>query len=218
MTQKQRQRHPEPVPDVVTWTGEELPPATVVMTPNGVAYADERPRDRDVDDVLWARSGNDRTGEPQFADMHPARQRAAMENLTCQVCTKPAERTPEGVMWLLPDDRSQHTDWPDWPNGVATSNPPVCERCAPIAADRCRRLRRGCVAFRAREAELVGVEGWVYPPPGAAASRGHRVVLFDDPAIRWTIADQLIRELRSCTHLWRAVNGRRVPVRAAALP
>ena len=75
----------------------------------GIAFADETAADRDSDGILWTRiTSQPGCGRPQFAVIHSLRQRRAMRRLLCQVCGQPADRNPEGVLWLLPDYYRRH--------------------------------------------------------------------------------------------------------------
>lgn len=127
----------------------------------GVGYANELPGDRDDQGVLWHRVAEREEGTPEFGRVHPARQRWAMSELLCQVCAWPADRTPDGVLWLLRDHRA---DWPRWPEGMASVEPPVCARCVAISLRRCPALQRGAVAVRVRKFAVAGVWGTLYRP------------------------------------------------------
>src|SRR3989442_68826 len=102
------------VPYVATWSEErDLPFEVVNRDGRGIAYADEISADRDIHGVLWHRTySRPRRGRPEFGNVHSLRQRRAMRRLLCQVCGGPADRTQDGVLWLLPDHRE---DWPGWP-------------------------------------------------------------------------------------------------------
>lgn len=45
-----------------------------------------------------------------------------MQRLLCNVCAQPADRSDDGVLWLLRDFRD---DWPNWPQGMGAVEPPV---------------------------------------------------------------------------------------------
>ncbi|HEX5404314.1 MAG TPA: hypothetical protein VFX16_18650 [Pseudonocardiaceae bacterium] len=98
------------VPYVGSWSGEELRPSVVVNRPGGgIGYADETLLDRDEWGVLWTRTaGRIGKGRPLFTKPHPVRQRRAMLRLLCQVCAQPADRSTDGLLWLLPGDRVDH--------------------------------------------------------------------------------------------------------------
>ncbi|WP_229786630.1 hypothetical protein [Actinokineospora fastidiosa] len=90
-------------------------------------------------------------------------------------------------------------DWPGWPDGMATHDAPVCLPCARAAARRCPALRGRPVFFRSKAHPIVVVRGARYTPsPQGPVPLGDITVGFDDPAIRWTIAHQLIRKLTDC--------------------
>jgi len=139
-------------PYVTSWSEESVWDVPVVLGEQGIAYADEHVMDRDQDGVLWARCPVRRGwGRPVFGEVHPLRQRRAMRRLLCQVCAGPADRTKDGVLWLLVDWRH---DWPDWPNRMGVIEPPICVPCARLSVRVCPTLRRrGAVAVRARRAD-----------------------------------------------------------------
>jgi hypothetical protein len=181
------------VPYVGAWTGETLLPAQVVQHARGIGYADETLADRDESGVLWLRMASRiGTGRPIFTQLHPLRQRRAMRRLLCQVCAGPADRTEQGVLWLVPG--------PADPEGMATVQPPLCLPCARVSVRMCPALRHDHVAVRAH-APLCGVTGLRY-------QRGRRepqpidepTEVFDyrDPRIAWMQAIQLARSLDRC--------------------
>ncbi|MGW7090075.1 hypothetical protein ACWGH2_42200 [Streptomyces sp. NPDC054871] len=167
-----------------------------------LGYWDEMPEDRDVRGVLWSRVsqsiGADRlpTGEPKWRLVHPARQRECMLKLKCQVCVSDA-RAPEGILFL----ESKKGGIPTPSTTVLTAQPPVCQRHARMAARRCPYLaEHGHVALLAQNARLYGVIG----TPHEYTINGIRVLAADDdpvpygePALRWFLASQLVRSLRS---------------------
>jgi hypothetical protein len=187
------------VPYITTWSGEQDLPAEVIqLGQSGIGFADETVIDRDDHDVLWTRQlSRPGDGRPEFRQVHPLRQRRAMRRLLCQVCAQPADRNEQGVLWLLRDHRD---DWPDWPEDMANTYPPVCLGCAHQSIRLCPTLRKGYVAVRALRFPYRGVYGQQYAP-------GHRwpipvedgVVTYNNPAIRWTCAVQLVRSLQDCT-------------------
>ena len=186
------------VPFVTTWSGELSPPAQVVDTGLGIGFADETILDRDQYGVLWRRTpsrpGN---GRPLFGKVHPLRQRRAMRKLLCQVCAKPADHNELGTLWLVRDYRD---DWPQWPEHMAATEPPVCLSCAHTSIRICPALRKGYVAIRVGRSIISGVYGVHYcPGPEFPRSVDDRILTYDDPAIRWTCAGQLVRELLECT-------------------
>ncbi|HEX5403736.1 MAG TPA: hypothetical protein VFX16_15700 [Pseudonocardiaceae bacterium] len=187
------------VPYIAAWSGEEdLPVRIIGRGLSGVGFADETPADRDERDVLWMRTPSQPgEGRPLYGQVHSGRQRRAMRRLLCQVCAKPADRNGQGVLWLLLDHRE---DWPNWPENMANSYPPVCLSCARLAIATCPALRRGYVAVRTRRAPLSGVYGVRYLPARPwPVPAGGVVVGYDDPAIDWVCAVQQVRSLRECT-------------------
>jgi hypothetical protein len=182
------------VPYITTWSEERPLPATVIEHPSGIRYADETLADRDRNGVLWQRiPSRPGQGRPEFGKVHSLRQRRAMRRLLCGVCGGPADRSDGGVLWLIRDYRD---DWPNWPEGMAATEPPVCLPCARISARVCPALRKGHVPFRVRRSIVSAVWGIRYQ---AGQGIDDAIVAFDDPAIRWVRAAQLVRELRGCT-------------------
>ncbi|MEU2968927.1 hypothetical protein ABZ687_28620 [Streptomyces ardesiacus] len=182
------------------WTGESTTAAPVMVTSAGVAYTDpvQDALARDLDGTLWALCAGAPTGKPQYgAELHPERQRAAMEGLLCACCRRPAGRNEHGMLWVLPIlDDSVGTRW----EGVRSAIPPMCEPCSTSAPLLCPRLRDGHVQLRVREAELIGVLGTLYPRPGSQkAPDPDAIVLYDSPDMPFVIARQAVRELRRTT-------------------
>ncbi|WP_053735697.1 hypothetical protein [Nocardia sp. NRRL S-836] len=186
-------------PYITAWSAEQQIPSRVVERPgHGVGYGDELVGDRDARGVLWQRPAlRHGVGKPEFGRVHPLRQRRAMRKLLCQVCAGPADRNDDGVLWLLRDYRG---DWPDWPDGMACTEPPVCVRCVVLSLRLCPALRRGAAAFRVRRFEVAGVRGTLYRKgvSGPVAVEGSNFA-YDDPDTRWVVASALVRELRGCT-------------------
>jgi hypothetical protein len=186
-------------PYVTAWSEEPNLVSTVVERRGvGIAYADEQLCDRDEHGVLWYRAPwRPDSGKPNFGEVHPVRQRRAMRRLLCQVCAGPADRTNDGVLWLLKDHRD---DWPEWPNGMGVSEPPVCRTCVGLAVRVCPALRQGAVVVRAGSFRLAGVSGLAYRMwRGAPVPDEQITVEFDDPQLRWVRAAHLIRRLNDCT-------------------
>jgi len=185
-------------PYITTWSVEQdLPYRLVVRPGQGIGFADELLGDRDAKGVLWQRAAiRHEVGRPEFGKVHPLRQRRAMRRLLCQVCAEPADRNDDGVLWLLRDYRN---DWPEWPNGMASTEPPICIPCVATSLRQCPALRRGAVALRVREFEVVGVRGALYRNGlrGPVAAEAVNMA-YDDPDVRWMVASALIRELRGC--------------------
>lgn len=190
-----------PVPYITAWdTGPPLR-ARLLSLPSGIAYQDEGLADRDRHGVLWLREfSRPGRGRPEFGRVHSLRQQRAMRKLLCQVCGGPADSDHQGVLWLIFDDENKT---PNWPEGIATANPPVCVRCARIAVRACPTLRTvGCIAVRVGHSRIAGVSGALYEAGAGFQAElvdDDATVAFDDPAIRWTLAAQLVREIRQCT-------------------
>jgi hypothetical protein len=186
------------VPYIATWSGERKPPVRIMEHSwGGIGFADETATDRDSDGILWTRiTGQPGCGRPQFAVIHSQRQRRAMRRLLCQVCGQPADRNEDGVLWLLPDYYSRH----DGPENFDITEPPICRSCVPIALRLCPALRNGHLTVRARTTPICGVKGLVYRAgsPAPVLIR-EELVHVNSPAIRWTVAEHLLRTLRDCT-------------------
>jgi hypothetical protein len=184
-------------PYITRWTSEDEPVRPVISRGMGIAFEDEILTDRDKRGVLWTRATQQRgVGRPVFGKVHPLRQRRAMTRLLCQVCAGPADRTADGVLFLLKDHRQ---DWPDWPNRMGVSEPQVCWSCVRLSARVCPALRRGAVLVRAGWCEIAGVNGVLYSSDPQPRPVGQVTVAFENPAIRWVQAAYLIRELLDCT-------------------
>jgi hypothetical protein len=184
------------VPYITSWSGERPSRTPVVANGSrGIAYQRERRSDRDAHGVLWTRCVRaPGVGEPEFGKVHPYRQRQAMRQLLCQVCGRPADRTEQGILWLMGEPERA------WSGKDSTGQPPVCLRCAGPASRVCPHLRRGLLAMRVRHAPIVGVWGLLHragrhgPVGVGAAALG-----YDDPRVRMLQARQLMRDLRDCT-------------------
>ncbi|MGY9065703.1 hypothetical protein [Streptomyces sp. CAS3] len=205
----------EPIaPYVTPWAGEARLPVAVVVTTSGAAYADPAhdALARDVDGVLWELRGGTATGRPEYADLHPERQRDAMQNFSCAVCNGPVDRDGRGVSWLLPLLGTVTTCW----EGVRTTIPPTCAGCAEASRRRCPELREGHVRLRVREAEPIGVLGTLYPRPGEpGAPEPDTLVFYDSPDLPFVVARHAVRELRRTTVVaFAAVTSLPVPCRS----
>lgn len=185
-------------PYVAGWSAEQDLPCRVVELPGrGIGYADELLGDRDQHGVLWQRAAlRPGAGRPEFAKVHPLRQRRAMRRLLCQVCAGPADQNDSGFLWLLRDHRD---DWPHWPEGMGVVEPPVCVPCAVLSLRHCPALRRGAVAVRAGEFPIAGVRGALYRKGELGLRPVEAAILpYDDPDVPWIVASALVREFRSC--------------------
>jgi hypothetical protein len=109
---------------VTQWTGESKPSAALVATPDGISYpARKLDAACRVDDILWETRVGTPDGTPQHAVLHPERQRRAMQSLRCAGCVRPASRTGDGMLWVLPllADEMPDNGW----EGVRTAIPPM---------------------------------------------------------------------------------------------
>lgn len=190
-----------PVPYITAWDTEPSLPVRLLALPSGIAYQDEIFTDRDRHGVLWLREfSRPGRGRPEFGRVHSLRQQRAMRRLLCQVCGGPADRNDLGVLWLVFDDEDKTSSWPD---GISTANPPVCLPCARIAMRACPKLRAGgFVAVRVGHSSVSGVSGALYEAGTgfrAALVDDDATIAFGDPAVRWVLAGQLLREISRCT-------------------
>jgi hypothetical protein len=126
------------------------------------------------------------------------RQQRAQHRQLCGICSGPPDRNEQGVLWLVRDFRD---DWPDWPERMGVTEPPICLPCAQLSIRLCPALRKGFVAIRVGHSRVAGVRGALYCSSGGPFPTpvGEDVVAFEDPRIRWTLAGHLIRELTRCT-------------------
>jgi hypothetical protein len=184
-------------PHIIAWTAEQDLPSRLVSIPGiGIGYTDETTADRDRNGILWCRTAyNPGEGQPDFGRVHPDRQRRAMMRLLCQVCAGPADKTNDGVLWLLQDHRG---DWPGWPNNMGVTEPPICRPCVRMSMGRCPALRKGAATIRARRYPIAGAYGTLHIGPKLKAVDAVSVPL-DDPHIYWLRAHSLIRQLNDCT-------------------
>jgi hypothetical protein len=188
------------VPYITSWSEEQDPHHELIERPgHGIAYRDETLADRDSNGVLWLRTTfRPGQGRPEFGEVHPLRQRRAMQRLLCQVCANPADKTEDGVLWLLRDHRD---DWPSWPNEMGVTEPPICADCTHISIRLCPALRHGNMLIRAHSYPIAAVRGVLYRAGRAPVPLGEEVVTLDDPKIRWIRAANLVRKLNKCSIL-----------------
>lgn len=192
---------PDIVPFVSAWSGEQQLAREVIYSgQGGIAYADETPEDRDQHGVLWnSRALAHGNGRPEYGDIHPERQRIAMQHLLCQVCGRAADRDRRGVLWVVEDHRGE---WDGWPEGLMTTHPPLCVPCARKAVELCPHLVDSSIAVRVADSDACAVYGRIWS--SSAFGRPVRtavkeVVAFGSPAARWVLAGQLVRSLHGCT-------------------
>ncbi|MGW4086950.1 hypothetical protein ACWEGS_28360 [Streptomyces sp. NPDC004822] len=172
----------------------------MTVTTEGVAYADpvQDALARDLDGALWALCEGMADGKPQYAaELHPERQREAMDGLLCANCKRPAGRDERGMLWILPLlDRTAETRW----EGLACAVPPMCEDCGETMPRYCPRLREGHVKLRVKEAEPIGVRGTLHPRPGTPGlPQPDTLVRYGSPDLPFVVAHQAVRELRRIT-------------------
>ncbi|MFJ6216738.1 hypothetical protein ACIQGZ_25920 [Streptomyces sp. NPDC092296] len=196
---------PTVVPHVTTWSGEKpvrLRELTVRPDGKGLGYRHEQPGDRDAHGVLWVRLGGEPgTGRPTYRVMHSERQRRTMLDLRCQICAGPASRTAQGWLFLVAHTEQQIAE-AGGTEDMLTMQPPLCLPCADTAVRQCPRLTEQYTAVRSRKPVLYGAWGSLYRPDphGRLAELGDGTVLpYSDPAVRWLLAAQLVRELRRTT-------------------
>ncbi|WP_237404759.1 hypothetical protein [Actinacidiphila reveromycinica] len=176
------------------WSGEREGPMPVVARRDGrgIRYADERSFDRDANGVLWSRAPSQPgRGTPQFGSVHSLRQRIAMAGLRCQICGGPADRTPDGVLWLI-DARPGEI----LPDEEDTAHPPVCRPCAHRSTRVCPHLRGNHTALRVRTFFPSGVNGVLHvPAPNGPTIADSGPIAFGDARLPWVRAHQLIMRL-----------------------
>ncbi|MDT3395625.1 hypothetical protein RKE29_02995 [Streptomyces sp. B1866] len=192
-----------PVPYAARWSAERAAMRgvlTVRPDGRGLAYRDEAPADRDRHGVLWARLTEAQgEGRPDFGSLHTVRQRRAMFDMLCQVCGGPASRTSRGWLFLVqrPETAEESADWPE---GLLSTKPPVCEPCAALAARYCPHLTDP-VAVRVRKPRVWGVFGGFVVPDadgGLVPSPDDHTLPYGHSAACWFLASQLVIELTRC--------------------
>jgi hypothetical protein len=188
------------VPYITRWSAEKAAATPVIRRRRGtgIAYADERSYDRDEHGVLWTRAPSQPgRGRPQYGSVHSLRQRLAMSGLLCQICGRPADRTSNGVLWLLDAGRDDPTLWK---GRERTVHPPVCMSCAVRSASACPHLRRAHIVLRVHAFAPSGVHGALYAPGAAAPQAVEATNLsFGDPRMPWMRASQLVMRLSEFT-------------------
>lgn len=184
------------VPFITRWSGEDdTSPLVTRRDGRGIGYADERSFDR-VDGLLWMRTPSQPgRGKPEYGKVHSLRQRLAMLGQRCQICGGAADRSAEGVLWLV-DARPDELRFGE----ERTPHPPVCAPCARRSVHVCPHLRKTWVALRVRSYRMWGVNGALYrpsrPTPVAVDAGTYP---FDHPNMPWILAGQLIAELGDFT-------------------
>ncbi|MEV5047323.1 hypothetical protein AB0N20_22475 [Streptomyces griseoincarnatus] len=192
---------PGVVPYVAARSEERLLPARLVhrRAGAGIAYADETPHDRDSFGVPWVRPRllpKRRRGEPRLQDVHPYRQRRAMLNMRCQVCSRPPADEAGPHLFLLRSTGGPVRE------GERTASPPVCVPCAGLAVQLCKALQGGqWVAAWVRHTPAWGVRGTVHDPATLQPLPGRYMepVEYGSPLAAWTVAARLVVELQGVT-------------------
>jgi hypothetical protein len=191
------------VPFITKWSGEHQSVDVVFRRGArslGIGYPDERSYDRDEHGVLWARDPSQPgKGRPQFGAVHALRQRMCMSGLRCQVCGGPADRTADGVLWLI-DAEPHELD----PAREVTAHPPVCRPCAHWSVHACPHLRKATTPLRVRSWAPYGVKGILHRPVRHGHEHGYEAVdamvfPYNDPRLPWVQAGQLVLALSDFT-------------------
>lgn len=191
---------PGVVPYVTARSEERLLPCRLVhRRAGGLGYADETPHDRDSFGALWVRPrllAKRRRGEPRLQDIHPYRQRRAMDHMLCQVCARPPADPAGPHLFLLRGTGGPIRE------GERTASPPVCVPCAALSVQLCQALTRDrWVAAWVQHTPAWGVRGTVHDPrtlqplPGRYMER----VEYGSPLAAWTVAARLVVELQGVT-------------------
>lgn len=195
-------------PFIASRTTEQPLPATLIVRPGadqGVGYEDEWEQDRDRDGGLWARVSTDLSGfgTVENAIPHPYRQRALMERLLCQVCVGAPQRDErEAFLFVVPDGpRDRNAERADWAERALEATPPVCLADAVESAAGCPRLGR-VTALWVRQPILYGVAGVGHRLRGGSLHPFKIQVSYEDPALAWVVAHQMIRCLQEVTVDW----------------
>ncbi|MCX5215771.1 hypothetical protein OG689_42210 [Kitasatospora sp. NBC_00240] len=196
------------VPTVTRWSGELLDPSLIVDTgPDGarLAYREETQADR-VNGVLVLRfTGKPGQGQPLWNASHPGRQTRAMGGLLCRVCGAPADRTEDGVLWLLPHPTTpggrRRTLDPCWPEGAVVEHPPICAPHALSSPRLCRALD-GALLLRVANAPVYGLAGLRFDTgEGGPQAPVRGQFALDSAELRWVAATHLLRTLTGCTRM-----------------
>jgi hypothetical protein len=118
-----------------------------------------------------------------------------MSGLRCQVCGGPADRTADGVLWVVDAEPYELL-----PGAELTAHPPVCRPCARRSVRSCPHLGRASVALRVRSFAPHGVNGVLYRPTGSGPKAVDvQVFGFADPCLPWVLAGQLVMRLTEFT-------------------
>ncbi|MDT0378409.1 hypothetical protein RM572_06390 [Streptomyces sp. DSM 42041] len=202
-------RRPTTIPFVVSRQGEEAVTVDYLEADEyGLHYVDETALDRDSERVLWARctfnltNDGDLRGRPDFASLHPFRQRACMEKLLCQVCVPRVKNLPTtnelGTLFIVPPGVEKEYGL----EGAVTSHPPLCVPHAQQSMRECPHLAKGAQAVRARKPQLWGVHGVVYKKRDdglAPIEKLSSAIPYGNPVLPWMLASQMYMRLGGVT-------------------
>ncbi|MFF8387759.1 hypothetical protein ACF053_29535 [Streptomyces kanasensis] len=191
------------VPYITAWSKEQLLPVPPLLRrpgPGGgvaLGFQAESSYDRDTHGALRMRMAIARgKGVPHLARVHALRQRRAMLDLLCQVCTRPCLEVDGAQRYLFLVGAAEPVR-----EGERTVSPPVCPPCAIEAAQACPHLRRACVLAWVKRPESWGVTGDVYDPTTLEriATKQLVHVPYYSPGINWTIGAHTILSLHEVT-------------------
>ncbi|MFJ7412842.1 hypothetical protein ACIQWZ_18795 [Streptomyces sp. NPDC098077] len=158
-----------------------------------IQHASPGPYDRYPDmEVLLARTvGTVPSGAPDGNVLSPYRQTHCVLNRLCQGCGEPAERGPQGALYVLPATRADGSEAAF--SGVSDM-PPSCARCAfrrcPVLSSRGRRL------LWVRQAEVIGVYAEVFLPHRRGYCPETLVLLDDERTLSASVATRTVCDLR----------------------
>lgn len=166
--------------------GSDGKPRLVMDTPSllrdrmGWLWSDDR-------DLVSLHGGSiEAAGPPQWSQINCHRQRMAMDEQRCQVCSRLGAK-----LWVVP------ADWADperQDESIITPHPPVCDRCCDLALNLCPALGRTPQAVIAAGRVLpYGVEGDVYDSEGTIVYQG--IIKPTDEGATHCIARQRVAHL-----------------------
>jgi hypothetical protein len=183
-----------PVPFIARWSGEDCDNSSALQfDKNGLTGLPRDPRG-----VIWSPAGTDRCGEPQFAQVHPGRQREAITTPLCQVCG--THLPQKWVPWLLPFNKTSNAGLLSGRITIpVVSDPPTCEDCQALARLHCPAVssNAGGISLEVRNYRPIGVCGDLYQmtPSGTVLRGSAPLIRFGDPLISWVLAKQLLVEI-----------------------
>lgn len=165
-------------PGVVTNPVVDVKLGRAVAIVSADTYRDER-------GIWWCPSQNGRDDTPQFAALHPERQRRCFDERRCQVCGLRIK----GRLTFVIEERNL---------GQPTAHPPVCGKCIPTVLRLCPHWRHTPPAIvTVEDFEVVGVYGdEVSVVNGEITMLPPRNILITDERIKRVFAKQLIVDLK----------------------